>query len=152
MTMLRRAAVSGLVAAAAAIDAAAADKPEFKNPVDGAPLETPLKPGETETPALMQFKENGINKYRDDASALQSGKALFEQWCQVCHNSDATGKIGPPLIGGKYTYPQTATDTGMFAIIYGGAAGAMQPFSKRELTQDDMLKIIAYIRSLDRKK
>jgi cytochrome c-L len=40
----------------------------------------------------------------------------------------------------------------MFSIIYAGASGAMQPFSKRDLTQDDMLKIIAYIRSLDQKK
>ncbi len=76
------------------------------------------------------------------------GKALFEQWCQVCHNADGKGKMGPSLLGPKYTYPQSATDPGMFAVIYGGASGAMQPFSKREITQDEILKVIAYVRSL----
>ena len=38
----------------------------------------------------------------------------------------------------------------MFSIIYAGAGGAMQPFSKRDVTQDDMLAIVAYVRSLDR--
>lgn len=141
-----------LLAAGAVIDVAAADKPVFKHPVDGAPIETPLKAGETETPALKQFKETGSNVYRSNAAAVQSGKALYEQWCQTCHNSDASGRMGPPLIGGQYIYPQNATDAGMFATIYAGASGAMQPFSKRDLPQDDMLKIIAYIRSLDRKK
>ncbi|TFV98642.1 c-type cytochrome [Oxalobacteraceae bacterium OM1] len=131
---------------------AAADKPVFKSPIDNAPIDTPLKPGEPETPALKQFKETGKNSYRNDAVAVKQGKELYEQWCVACHNTDASGKIGPPLVGGKYTYDQTATDPGMFAIIYGGASGAMQAFSKREMTQDEMLKIIAYVRSLDQKK
>jgi cytochrome c-L len=107
--------------------------------------------GEIETSAVKRFKETGTNVYRDDPSAVQAGKALYDQWCQPCHNSDASGKLAPPLIGARHVYPQTSTDVGMFAIIYGGAAGAMQAFSTRGLTQDDMLKIIAYIRSLERK-
>jgi cytochrome c-L len=39
------------------------------------------------------------------------------------------------------------TDKGMFEIVYGGATGAMQPMGKR-LTQDQILRIIAYVRSL----
>ena len=34
------------------------------------------------------------------------------------------------------------------AIIHSGAAGAMRPFSKRGVTQDQILKIIAYIHTL----
>lgn len=139
-----------LIMAAGAV--VAADKPVFTDPLNGKPIEVPLKAGEVETPALKQFKESGTNAYRNDATAVQAGKALYDQWCQVCHNSDATGKLGPALIGNQHIYPQTTTDVGMFAIIYGGASGAMQPFSKRDLTQDDMLKIIAYVRSLDKKK
>lgn len=151
-SMLFKALVPLVLAMTMRVDAVAADKPVFKHPIDGAPIEVPLKAGETETPAVKEFKQTGTNIYRDNAAAVQSGKALYEQWCQACHNADATGKMGPPLVGGQYTYPQTATDVGMFAIIYAGASGAMQPFSKRDVTQDDMLKIIAYIRSLDRKK
>ena len=47
-------------------------------------------------------------------------------------------------------YAQTASDPGMFAIIYGGAKGAMQPFSAREVSQDEMLKIVAYVRTLEK--
>jgi cytochrome c-L len=150
--MLFRLALPGVLVAVAVMGSAAPDKPVFKDPLDGKPIDVPLKAGEAETPALKQFKETGTNVYRNDTSAVQAGKALYEQWCQACHNSDASGKLGPPLIGTQHIYPQTSTDVGMFAIIYGGASGAMQAFSKRELSQDDMLKIIAYVRSLDKKK
>jgi len=125
-------------------------QPVFPDVFDGKPLATPLKPGEVETDALRQFKANGVNPYRQDAQAIAAGKAVYEEWCQVCHNPDAKGKMGPSLLGPNYTYTQTATDVGMFAVIYGGASGAMQPFSKRDVTQDQMLKVIAYIRSLPR--
>jgi cytochrome c-L len=35
----------------------------------------------------------------------------------------------------------------MFEIIYGGAAGAMQPFGKR-MDQDDILRIMAFVETL----
>ncbi len=35
----------------------------------------------------------------------------------------------------------------MFEVVFGGAGGAMQAFGKR-MSQDDILKIIAYVRSL----
>ena len=47
--------------------------------------------------------------------------------------------------------PEQDTDVGLFDVVFGGAAGAMQPFSKR-LTQDEILKIMAYVRSAYIKK
>lgn len=122
----------------------------FPDTFDGKPLATPLKPGEPDTDALRKFKATGVNAYRDDKKALGDGKALFEQWCQVCHDASGKGKMGPSLLGPSYAYPQSANDVGMFAVIYGGASGAMQAFSKREITQDEMLRVIAYVRSLPR--
>jgi hypothetical protein len=56
-----------------------------------------------------------------------------------------------PLQTGKdVVYPQALTDPGMFSIIYGGASGAMQSFFRRGMQQDQMLKIIAYVRTLDK--
>ena len=52
------------------------------------------------------------------------------------------------MVGTDWTYPRSATDVGMFEVIYGGASGAMQSFARRGMTQDQMLKIIAYVRSL----
>lgn len=122
----------------------------FPDTFDGKPLDTTLRPGEPDTDALRRFKATGVNAYRDDKKALGEGKALYEQWCQVCHEANGKGKMGPSLLGPAYAYPQTANDVGMFAVIYGGASGAMQAFSKREITQDEMLKVIAYVRSLPR--
>lgn len=129
---------------------AAEDKVVFKHALDGAPVDVQLKPGEAQTPALKQFKSDGTNPYRGDPAALADGKALYNQNCQVCHNTDGSGKMGPPLIGNNFIYPQAADDVGMFAIIYAGASGAMQSFSNRGMTQDEMLKIVAYVRSLDK--
>ena len=130
--------------------AAIASVADFKNPLDDSKMEFPLKAGETETPQLKDFKTTGANPYRGDAKATTEGKELYEQWCQACHNADGSGRMGPQLIGKDFKYPQTATDPGMFAIIYGGARGAMQAFSTREVTQDEMLKIIAHVRTLDK--
>ena len=43
-----------------------------------------------------------------------------------------------------------ATDVGTFEIVYGGGAGAMQAFGDR-LTQEEILKIMAYIDSLKKR-
>jgi cytochrome c-L len=145
----RVAAAVAVTVAATFVGAAAAQKPVFRHAFDGGPIDTPLKGDERSTPALEQFKETGVNPYRGQAEAMAAGKKLYEQWCQVCHNSDASGKMGPPLIGKSHVYAQTSDDVGMFAIIYAGASGAMQSFAGR-IAQDDMLKIIAYVRSLDR--
>jgi len=143
------AAVGGMVACAWSV-LAAADSSDFKHPLDGSPIEFVLKLGEVETPALKDFKATGRNAHRGDPKAIAEGRELYETWCQSCHNADGSGKLGPPLIGKDHIYDQTNSDAGMFAIIYAGATGAMQPFSKRDVTQDQMLKIIAYVRSLDK--
>lgn len=130
--------------------AAGAVAPEFKHAIDGSPIKPVLKPGEAQTPALQEFMASGLNRYRGQADALAQGKELYERWCQVCHNADGSGRMGPALVGGSHVYPQVVSDAGMFAVIYGGAGGAMQAFSTREITQDEILKVIAYVRSLER--
>lgn len=120
----------------------------FTDAFDGSPIKTPLKEGEEETTALKEFKATGVNPYIGNEEAIAKGKLVYETWCVACHDVGAKGKMGPPLVGKTFKYAQTANDVGMFSVIYNGASGAMQAFSKREITQDEILKLISYIRSI----
>jgi cytochrome c-L len=97
---------------------------------------------------VKSFKETGKNPYAGEEQALAEGKRLYQVNCQACHLPDGSGRIGSTLIAGTWKYERAATDVGMFEILYGGASGAMQSFARRGMTQDQMLKVIAYVRSL----
>jgi cytochrome c-L len=123
---------------------------EFRHALDNSPLEIKPRPNEVETEAVREFRATGTNRYLQQEQALAQGKRLYQTHCQACHLPDGSGRLGPSLIGDKWIRERAATDVGMFEIVYGGASGAMQSFAKRGLSQDDMLKIIAYVRSLKR--
>ena len=120
----------------------------FKHPMDNSPIELKLLPGEKETEAVTQFRATGENLYRNDTTALAEGKELYERHCQSCHLPDGSGRLGPSLTSGDWKYKRVESDIGMFEVIYAGAAGAMQSFFRRGVTQDETLKMIAYVRTL----
>jgi cytochrome c-L len=138
---------SALIALAAAlsIPALAVD---FRNALDDSALDlSPIK-GETFTDAVKSFQETGKNPYVGNAEATAAGKALYNANCQVYHKPDGSGGMGPSLIDETIGNTRADTDVGKFEIIHSGAAGAMRPFSKRGVTQDQILHIIAYVDSL----
>jgi cytochrome c-L len=143
---LRSAAAAILVLAAAP----AAAEIVFRHALDNSPLEIKPRPGETETEAVKTFKETGNNPYDDQEEAIAQGKKLYDANCASCHLKDGTGRIGPSLVDDEVKRERADTDVGMFEVIYGGSAGAMQSFARRGMKQDDMLKIIAYVRSLEK--
>lgn len=124
----------------------------FKNALDDTPLDVTPQPGETITDAVKQFHETGVNSYDGDAEAIAAGKALYKSNCQLCHGDTLKGGAfgAPSLIDDKVRHPRVVDDVGMFEVIYGGAAGAMAGFKGR-LTQDKILKVIAYVRSMKEK-
>jgi cytochrome c-L len=130
--------------------AVAGDLADFKSPLDNSPMIFELQSGEVETPAAKKIQGNGVNGYRGDVDAIADGKKLYTSNCIVCHGADGTGKMGPTIVGKDVVYKQMLTDPGMFAIIYGGASDAMQSFHRRGMKQDEMLRIIAYVRTLDK--
>jgi cytochrome c-L len=130
-----------------AVAAGAAGTLQFTSPLDDSSLEIKRLPGEKITEGVQKFHDTGQDPYKSDPEAVAAGKELYDTYCQACHMPDGSGRIGPSLIGDAHHYPRFTTDKGMFEIVYGGATGAMQPFGKR-LTQDQILRIMAYVRSL----
>jgi cytochrome c-L len=129
------------------IGEAAADV-AFHHALDNSLLEVKPRPNEVVTDAVKEFLANGKNPYDGQEKALADGKKIYVNNCQSCHLPDGTGRIGPSLVGDKWIRERAATDVGMFEIVYGGASGAMQSFARRGMSMDDMLKVIAYVRSL----
>jgi|HigsolmetaAR202D_1030399.scaffolds.fasta_scaffold03788_4 Cytochrome c, mono- and diheme variants len=139
--------VVALVLVASLADRASAEGIVFRHALDNQPIEVKPRQGEVVTDAVKTFLASGENPYNGDEAALAAGRKLYQQWCQACHLADGGGRIGPSLIDDTYNYPRTNTDVGMFEVVYAGAGGAMQPFGKR-MSQDDILKIMAYVRTL----
>lgn len=143
---LRRVAVG--VACMVVATRVAAEPVVFRHALDNSPLEVKPRPNEVETEAVKSFKETGKNPYLGNEQALAEGKKIYQADCQVCHQANGSGGMGPSLIGDAWLYERVGTDVGMFEIVYGGGSGAMQSFARRGMTQDQMLKVIAYVRSL----
>ncbi|MTD93863.1 c-type cytochrome [Hyphomicrobium sp. xq] len=142
---LSRALASLAIGLALVVPAAAI---EFLNALDDSPIDiSPIK-GEVFTDAVKSFQETGKNPYVGNPDAIAAGKALYDANCQVCHKPDGSGGMGPSLIDNTYVNKRANTDVGMFEVIHSGAAGAMRPFSKRGVTQDQILQMIAYIHTL----
>jgi cytochrome c-L len=121
---------------------------QFRNALDDSPIDTKPIKGEVFTEAVKSFHETGVNPYNGNAEVISATKEIFEEKCAACHNSDGTGRIGPSLIDDDYANKRANTDVGIFEIIHSGASGAMRSFADRGMTQDEMLKLIAYIHSL----
>jgi mono/diheme cytochrome c family protein len=69
------------------------------------------------------------------------GRALFLTSCAHCHGADATGDEGPDLHGLE------ASDRYVANTIAHGIKGEMPSFRKK-LARDDIVSLIAYLRSL----
>ncbi len=119
----------------------------FRHVFDKSPLDVNPKAGEVLTDQVKEFRKSGQNPYKGNADAVAQGKKLYSDFCESCHLPDGSGRMGPSLIEDYHVHDEIKTDVGLFEVVFGGAAGAMQPFSKR-MTQDEILKVMAYLRTL----
>lgn len=101
---------------------------------------------EVETDVVKHFKETGENKYVGDPEIAKAGYVIFSTACAGCHGHLAEGKLGPALSDDYWTYPKNETDKGLFETIFGGANGMMGP-QRGHLTQDEILRVISFVRS-----
>jgi mono/diheme cytochrome c family protein len=75
--------------------------------------------------------------------APSSGQAAFDRVCKVCHGPEARGDAGPRLV------PFSRDDEELLGIVREGI-GQMPPISARELPDESVPQIAAYLRSLSR--
>jgi mono/diheme cytochrome c family protein len=74
---------------------------------------------------------------------VRAGQADYDRVCKVCHGADAKGDAGPKLV------PFTREYDELLAIVREGT-GQMPPISARELPDEDVGRIGAYLRALSR--
>ncbi len=108
-----------------------------------------LAPKAGDTPAVKQFKESGKNPYYKDPKAIGEGfKIARATACTHCHGEGLGGLIGPSLTNGNWRYVKNGTDKGMFETLYFGTSAGMAAWGKSgSLTEDEILKIMAFVRS-----
>lgn len=135
-----------VMAAVAVIPMKAEAQVTFRNAITGQPLDFSYGKKGKKTEEVKEFKQTGHNPYNGDDDAIRVGKDLFSTACSGCHGHKLEGKLGPALGDDYWTYPAGRTDQGMFEIIYGGARSMMGPQSNN-LSIDEMLKIMAFVRS-----
>jgi mono/diheme cytochrome c family protein len=73
---------------------------------------------------------------------ISQGRALFLSSCAHCHGADATGDEGPDL------HDVWVSDRYISNIITNGIKHEMPSF-KKKLGHDEIVRLTAYIRSLD---
>jgi cytochrome c-L len=121
---------------------------DFRNTDTGEPLDLWNAQEEgRDTPGVMQFFQTGVDPYIEDKSCLKNGESLFLTACSGCHGQIGEGKIGPGLNDDYWTYPKNVTDQGLFETIFGGARAQMGPH-QQDLTLDEMLQVMAWVRHL----
>jgi len=120
----------------------------FRNALTGQPIDFSFGKKGPETEAVKQFMVTGENIYHNNEAALKAGQSLFATACAGCHGHHAEGKVGPALGDSYWTYPKARTDAGMFEVVYDGARAMMGP-QRNNLTIDEILQIISYVRSIN---
>jgi len=140
--------------AAGAPPAAQAPAPSGETAAAGAPLET----------ARKAEKGSLKNPHADPASVAEEGhKKFMAAGCNGCHGGGGGGGMGPPLTNQVWIYGKD--DDTLFRLIALGSdelkkqgyarkgsenvVGPMPPFGGIVKSDDDMWKIIAWIRSIN---
>lgn len=102
---------------------------------------------------LFEFSAGASEVLQAD---LKRGRAIYEKYCQECHGESGRGD-GPraPLLAprpGNLVSAATSTksDAELLGIITNGAPRTAMRGWKDELTEEDRLNVLAFIRSLVR--
>jgi len=103
----------------------------------------PASAGDT-TPSSAKVLKN---PFEGNKTAIAEGEKIFDEKCSECH-MDGTGGSGPNLTDDLWIYG--GSDTDVYTTVSGGRKGGM-PSWKSELKEDQIWKVIAFIRSIYKK-
>lgn len=113
-------------------------------PQGSAPAQTAMPAPQTGS-ASTQPKTANPYPYEGNLAAIEEGKRLYNQFnCVGCHAAGG-GAIGPALMDKKWLYG--SDPTAIFNTIAEGRPRGMPSF-RDKIPEDDMWKIVAYVRSL----
>jgi cytochrome c-L len=153
--LVRKVFMSSLLVSLMAIASLASADQSFVKTTDGSALK--IDSGLFDTPAAKEFLATGKNSYVGNAEAVAKGKKIFGMYsCTQCHGPEAKGQVGPGLVGPTFRYTKDATNKGMFETVWAGTNGGMGAKGiglmdatdpKNGVTPDELLKVIAWIRS-----
>ena len=86
------------------------------------------------------------NKYTGDKAAAEQGRALYLQYgCSGCHGVGGGGGMAPPITDDVWKFG--SDDETLFKLIKGQLPDQTMPRVYAEMPEDDVWKILAYVRS-----
>lgn len=85
------------------------------------------------------------NPLESDPAAIKAGMGMFRVRCADCHGMDARGIRAPDL---SQVWATGRTDEGLFRTLRNGIPGTEMPAVSTWTTDDEVWKILAYLRTL----
>lgn len=85
------------------------------------------------------------NPHAGNAASIQAGMGLFRTRCADCHGMDAKGVRGPDI---TQVWASGRSDQGLFSTLRNGVAGTEMPSVGERTSNDEIWKILAYLRTL----
>ncbi len=94
------------------------------------------------------FAQTAENRASSDPEVAKAGNNVFRLYCTPCHGIRGQGGRGPDLTLGIYASGDKDTD--LFRAVSDGVAGTEMTGFGGEITEENIWKIVAYLRSIAR--
>jgi cytochrome c oxidase cbb3-type subunit III len=79
--------------------------------------------------------------------AVSAGKSVFDTRCMPCHGDKAQGVVGPNLTDNSWIHGDGKLED-LFKVVSEGVAAKGMPEWRRQLSRDEVMKVVAFIGTL----